>query len=469
VLILIPISICLLELIGVINILDKNQLISGGLHNQGALTNYLVSLAPLSFSILILEKKCHRMITILSLDILVIVIFFVCITFSRSAMIACSISFIYIISLNLKVRDFVKILWQLRNFRTIFLFAILIALSVSAYLLYHFKKDSADGRLFIWKNCIDIIHGSPVFGQGYGSFIKSYCWQQINYFKGHSFLASNFTLLADNVYFAFNDYLQIIVELGIVGLVLFSLPFLYIFKKLKGTQNILIIGCKACIISILICGLSSYPIETPQNFFLLFLFLAFISANTESVLKITVKKSLAFSIVLLLITTYIGIIQIYRFTACMRWQKAFNHTHQSDGEELKKYRNIYQILEYDPNFLYNYGMVLNINYDFKMSAIVFNKVKELKPSYNMFINLGKAYENLNNDSLAEVQYKFAALLIPNRFMPRYSLLRLYMRTNQKVKATVIAKEIECMKIKVYSNDAVFFKEQALDYINNECK
>jgi tetratricopeptide (TPR) repeat protein len=122
-------------------------------------------------------------------------------------------------------------------------------------------------------------------------------------------------------------------------------------------------------------------------------------------------------------------------------------------------------LEYDANFLYNYGIILSNNiFNFEKSSEIFNKCLIIRPSYSLFLAMGKDYENLNNTKLAEIFYKKANYLIPNRYVPKYDLFKLYLRTNQSNKALEMAREISDMKMKVYSAAAVNIKSEAIEFI-----
>ncbi|MEI3467661.1 MAG: O-antigen ligase family protein [Bacteroides intestinalis] len=88
---------------------------------------------------------------------------------------------------------------------------------------YFLKKESADARLFIWKNSGQLLYTSPLTGSGVNTFASRYMYTQAEYFANHP--DSPYKLKASDNSHAFNEYLRIIVEYGIIGLILLLLLF----------------------------------------------------------------------------------------------------------------------------------------------------------------------------------------------------------------------------------------------------
>src|SRR5690606_471920 len=94
--------------------------------------------------------------------------------------------------------------------------------------VYHFKKGSSEGRLFIWHVSTEIIKDNPLTGVGFDRFKAHYMNYQAAYFMEAT--DADESLVADNSYYAFNEFLQFIVEEGwLGGLMLMGLVYL-IFK-----------------------------------------------------------------------------------------------------------------------------------------------------------------------------------------------------------------------------------------------
>lgn len=90
-----------------------------------------------------------------------------------------------------------------------------VGLVAAVVFLYHYKQDSADGRLLIWRCTWSVIRESPWIGHGIGGFQARYMDAQADYFKAHP--GSPYVMLADNTQAPFNEYLGLLTEFGFVG------------------------------------------------------------------------------------------------------------------------------------------------------------------------------------------------------------------------------------------------------------
>ena len=147
--------------------------------------------------------------------------------------------------------------------RNIVLFSFIVCLSVSILfsILYYKKKDSADGRLLIWKCTWEMMQTTPIAGNGIDCFHKNYVDYQTNYFKQHP--DSRFVMLADNVKHPFNEYLLIGVQFGIIGWILLIgmitfLLFCYRRQPMKEKYISLL-----ALLSIAVFSFFSYPFTYP--------------------------------------------------------------------------------------------------------------------------------------------------------------------------------------------------------------
>lgn len=96
--------------------------------------------------------------------------------------------------------------------------------------LYNLKKDSAAGRLFIWRVSSELINEAPLTGKGADSFpAPDICWLQASYFKENP--NSEHTNRATSNIHAFNEPLRICCEYGIIGLLIFLILFVALFTS----------------------------------------------------------------------------------------------------------------------------------------------------------------------------------------------------------------------------------------------
>lgn len=96
-----------------------------------------------------------------------------------------------------------------------------VAVLVAAGLGLSFKQMSAAGRLFIWRVASQMVLDRPLGGVGFSNFPAFYNLAQGRFFAAGKGTAPERLSAAPGLY-AFNDYLETAVELGIVGLIAFG-------------------------------------------------------------------------------------------------------------------------------------------------------------------------------------------------------------------------------------------------------
>jgi O-antigen ligase len=109
---------------------------------------------------------------------------------SRAGIIALFVVVLFFVFYQFKIKTRFKII--------ILSFSVVLALSG----LYFMKKDSADGRLLIWRCTYEMVKDKPLFGYGQGGFKANYMNYQAKYFEEHP--NSRYAMLADNVNRPFN-------------------------------------------------------------------------------------------------------------------------------------------------------------------------------------------------------------------------------------------------------------------------
>jgi O-antigen ligase len=97
--------------------------------------------------------------------------------------------------------------------------------------IYFLKKDSADGRLLIWKINLKTLVQNPL-GVGLGHFSGAYGDTQAAYFASGE-ASETEKLVAGNPEYGFNEFLQIGIESGVAALLLFIGILLKAFYLLK--------------------------------------------------------------------------------------------------------------------------------------------------------------------------------------------------------------------------------------------
>jgi hypothetical protein len=265
--------------------------VTGSFYNPNIYMEYLATIFPLALSFLISKsirfevynkilqklKKC-KVLKIVNFNknrhkfdfifrtfvycIIILLLRLIIVTFSRGALFSILLSTFYLLWFNYRAKLNIitsKYLWRIK-LNTFFI--LLTIFTAIIYALYYSKKDSADGRLFIWKNTLSMIKDKPIFGHGFDSFESLYMNYQADYLKNNK--GSGEEKIASDNYYAFNDFLKVWSEIGIIGVLFLIGLIMFIldpFNKEKkwGETPFIIVAFKAGILSLISISFFSYP------------------------------------------------------------------------------------------------------------------------------------------------------------------------------------------------------------------
>ena len=327
--------------------------------------------------------------------------------------------------------------------------------------IYYLKKGSSDGRLFIWKVTSKIIKDTPVFGVGFDRFKANYMNYQANYFTENG--ETSEALVADNTYYAFNEWLQFLAENGFIGaLLLLLLLFTLLNIKVKTENKYLFFMLKASLIGIGIFACFSYPMQIlPIKLIITFLlaYSARLDINKKE-LKIfqhgnnkNIKwflKSIALIVGVVIISK--GVLYTKELADGFKnWKIALNTYQYGDYEvSIKKYESEYPIFKEEGEFLMNYGKTLSMANEHTKAIIILEQAKHHLNTTIIETALVDSYKAVKQYKKAEMSCQHAANMIPSRFYPNYLLAKLYDECGQKEKAVAKAQELMKKEVKIPS-------------------
>jgi hypothetical protein len=100
--------------------------------------------------------------------------------------------------------------------------------------LVHLAHSHSVGKLFIWEVTLGKIAEKPLFGYGVGRFEAEYNNWQAEYFQKYPMeMDGPKGMAAGNTKYAFNEFLEIATETGVVGLILFLVVIVSAFLGVK--------------------------------------------------------------------------------------------------------------------------------------------------------------------------------------------------------------------------------------------
>ena len=278
---------------------------------------------------------------------------------SRSAWLAAGVSCLCVYAWHMDWTDKFRLLWQQQRQRVVMVvvggFCVLL---LAGYLLFVLKPDSARGRLFMWKITCRAIAEKPLTGYGIHNFAAAYGNAQETYFAAGDYEPWE-ERVAGSPEYAFNEYLQVAVELGIpLAVCLLVVVVLCLYRGVRKGRY----GICGAILSLMIFSFSSYPLQLPV-FIVTFggLLVACLSgADRWQWLGLAVS---------------VGIIGGFRLKndlqveqACREWMNArvlYNAGAYQSAE--KEYGRLYPLLRDRASFLFEYGHGLHKQQQFSKS------------------------------------------------------------------------------------------------------
>lgn len=324
---------------------------------------------------------------------------------------------------------------------------------------YWIKKDSADGRLLIWQCGWEMVKDAPFFGHGIGSFDAHYMDYQADYFKEQG-LENRYAMLADNVKQPFNEYLGVLINWGIAGLLLLVgivgvLVYCYrqnpTMEKRIALYALLSIGVFSCF---------SYPFTYPFTWLVTFLAVLMLTSDYWNKIKIPVWcRNIIYMAAML--GAFIGMNKVRdRFQMERNWQEASVLALCNDYDEaIVYYVTLLHKFEDNPYFLYNYAAVLVENKQYEKSLKIALQCRQYWADYDLELIIGENYQYLGKQELAQMYYKNASMMCPSRFLPLYKLFHLYKENKEHDKMREIAELIIRKPMKIKTSSILMMKRE----------
>jgi len=463
--------------------------ITGSFYNPAPYALYLAIIFPLALgNILFRDIQKKNVLSLLnyyfSLGTLIAILVVLPATMIRAAWIGAVAGSIVVLNYKYRFMEALKHMLNTRIHKILVLVAAIAIITLTVSGLFYLKKESTTGKLFIWEVTLNKAIDKPVFGYGVGRFEAEYNNWQADYFRSNpEEMDKTKGMAAGTTKYAFNEYLEILVEQGIPGLVLF---ILLIVESLRSSpkENRLFSTVMPAFITLLVCAFISFPFYSLPSFILFFILLGVLSsqikkervadADAHSNVFLSPKIIIgAVVIILIPIAVYSFILAGSQYKAYRSWYNAsFSYQMEDYAKTDSCLSTIYTPLQYTGAFLQYYGKALNQDKKFTQSIQLLSKAKALTTDDVLFTTLGDNYIGLKKYIEAEKAYKQALFMAPNKLYPRYKLANYYYMTGQKTAALAMAQNIINRKIKVESkatDEMVQAMKELIHRINTEGK
>ncbi|SKB41209.1 O-antigen ligase family protein [Daejeonella lutea] len=444
-------------------LIDDGMGVVGLFYNSGPFSIFTIALLP--FPIYILNEQKSRYLKYLGIGTLFTVTFCVILLTQSRTSIVClvAVGLYMLISINSKAKSLITKRWVILSTVTI------VILGITS--LTFLKLDSSIGRLLIWKVSIINFLANPILGYGYGSFAKLYPTWQATYFQQYPDDIGHFKVVADVSYVAFNEFLQILLESGILGIISWCYFFFSIFRTNTNGDNSnhkLLTAIRGSVLAIITSGFFSYPLHTAPIMVLLAINSGLVSAFQSKGFVFSFPRAfqhLTKVVVVagcLFMTTYLG----RYYLEILDWHTVKLKALQSDSGVLKQYESLYSHLKTNSVFLSNYGETLYYYQNYSKAVVIFNESQANYITEKNCVLLGQAYLKLKLYGQAQRTFGNLSSMLPNRFVPRHQLMKIALLKNDTLQAKIIAKQIINMPVKIPSETVSGIKMEMKEFLKN---
>lgn len=421
-------------------------LVTGSFYNPGPYSAYVMVGVIASLSELNTEnQKFFRMFC----RVVVLSGFFVLLlTVSRSALIATCIISVWL---------YRKQIYPHRHL-------CLLATITIGIILFVLKYNSAMGRIVIWFVSWLVFTEHPLFGvdnyrAAYGEGLRLFFSEEKN--------IANYANYADITDFAYNDFLQVLVENGIIvflGLCSFVVIAMYNLK----TRSL---SLYYSMISLIIFSLFSYPFQLFPYQLLFTLCCAWgNSGNGCFVVGIGRKWMIYPFYVIICYTGIIAASEVYRNRKLNSNYREFVST--KDPSDIKEYYRLLPMCDKNKIFLFDFAKLLRENKRFNDSNAVLRKGTLECHDPIFLVVMGNNYCDMGLYEEADNCYRKAFLTMPNRLYPLYKRMKLQESLSNRNETVSLCKKIIAFKPKVVSpatNQMKLEAEIIIDSISNNRK
>ncbi len=442
---------------------SDTQFVLGGLFgNPGAYGGHLSIVIPFVLVMVMYQEQLliPAKIYYASLTCLLCTAFLVIMSDSRGAWIAALSGLILILNFKYSIIASATSLLKSKALKYVSGIVLISFIALLSFALYQYKPASAFGRLFVWKVSKEMVLEKPIFGNGYGYFEASYGKTQAQYFQNNNDV-SNEIEVADYVSCAYNEFLEMLIESGTIGLILFLgiLVFALVVRRAPDKPH-LHIAAKASLISLIVLSMVSYPLKMVSNQIILLsgLFIIFHTSNYKSypIHRFSKVFVILFVSAVLCISLFYGkyLYGTYHF------RNGYAKVIKGDLDEgINNYAIANRQLYNNGNFLFYYGAAFYLKQDYEQSIDFLIKATELTSNPNAFITLGNSLKEHERYEEAEQAFKTASGISPAKLYPRYLLALLYIEMQDIDKALITAEYIINAKEKIATTAGRQIKEE----------
>lgn len=371
-------------------------------------------------------------------------------TISRAAYVAVGAAAVAIFLSDVRIRKHV-VDWLRRNAKTaVAIGAIsMIVVCGGVYGIYSLKKDSADGRILIWKTGTKVMMGHLSTGVGPGYFRGTYGDAQAEYFQSGEGSKDEINVAGSPEY-GFNEFIVIGAETGIPGLVLFVFLVCIALWRLLRARSPYAFG----LLALIVFACFSYPFSLlPMRvIFVVLLAVAGSSSCKRHEAKTVERVIVGIAIVgCVVMTTLVNKPYMDRVKATKEWQE-IRHWYSMEmySSVVEDYTSLLPLVSDNPTFLFEYGRSLNQVGKYSESLDILDRATRLSNDPMNYNVIGNNYKALGQYDRAADAYLKAYNIVPSRMYPLYLLAKMYSEQGDQKNAVLYVRRVVDMTPKIQS-------------------
>ncbi|MEN8765391.1 MAG: O-antigen ligase family protein [Wenyingzhuangia sp.] len=450
-----------------LNEFDKGLGMTAAMGNSGAVASYLGMLVPWMLVFVnaaktpILQYLCR-----VTLMLTLMAVFF---TQARASWVAILLSSLFVLMVKYR-REIKKMTSTNINIKPLFVTLFLILFILGSYALFHLKKDSTNGRVFIWKRTIELISDDPLTGVGFHKFGSMYPTYQASHLEHYPNDPNRF--LANDINHPFNEYLYFLAELGLIGFIFFILLLTFVFlaywHQRKQMSNVLLASYGG-VLSFVVLSFFTYPFQIFSIQFLVFFFMVVIASSLGKNPFFIIPKQ-----IIVWVSGALCVLMVLVSNTEFKRFKREIYGHQIDRSNQlfywkTRYRmleNLYELNRTNGRFLSAYGIELTMHKEYEEAIKILQEATHYTKTADLYLHLGISFEERSDFDQAKAAYEMATSMVPHKFLPKYRLVYLYDKIGLKNEALYLAKRILVTPAKVHSKSVVKIKHEMRKYVKN---
>ncbi len=321
-------------------------------------------------------------------------------------------------------------------------------ISIASARLYDMKRDSAAGRLLVWKLSASMIAGQPL-GYGIGLFEKEYNLHQADYFRSGK-ATDEERHNADFTTMAYNDYLEHGVEGGLTGMMLligFYSTMIMQAVRHKQKENAAVIAAFA------VMSLTNFIYTSIHPWWLLMCYASFVTADSK---KQEIRNKSICN------TLYVTLIALFAVIFYHEYSKVCSQIRLAGGQD--------NIMALQPSIgtseaFWRICARKHIKeHDYHQALRDIRTARLYTSSPILFMMEYHCLTALDDTSESMARIDTLSMMQPSRLTPKYLLMKHYIATDNDSNVIAYAYDIIQIGEKIKTAKSSFIMSQAKQYV-----